>query len=95
MMGDVALKSAVNARSITEKEDVKASTEGSSEQEKDKKTPAIKVLLATVDYVQNQHFECNWFMPNFGVRESAHAGKIEALKRPSATRATWRTTAAR
>eukprot|EP00972_Heterocapsa_arctica_P091289 13469331-Heterocapsa_arctica.AAC.2 len=39
VMGDAALKRAMNAKSITEKEDVKASTEGSLEQEKDKKTP--------------------------------------------------------
>eukprot|EP00972_Heterocapsa_arctica_P111188 16370605-Heterocapsa_arctica.AAC.1 len=49
-MGDAALKRATDTKSITEKEGTKVNTEGSLEQEKDKKTPLIKVLLATVDY---------------------------------------------
>ena len=80
MMGDAASKRATDAKSITEKEGAKATTEGELEQEKDKKTSSTKELLATVDYIQSLHSECDWLLQNFDARKEARASEIEALK---------------
>ena len=83
MMGDAASKRATDAKSITEKEGAKATTEGELEQEKDKKTASTKELLATVDYMQSLHSECDWLMQNFDARKEARASEVDARDRKS------------
>jgi len=80
MMADAASKRATDAKSITEKEGAKATTEGELEQENDKKTASTKELLATVGYLQSLHSECDWLLTNFDARKEARASEIEALK---------------
>jgi septal ring factor EnvC (AmiA/AmiB activator) len=84
MMADAASKRATDAKSITEKEGAKATTEGELEQEKDKKTASTKELLATVDYIQSLHSECDWLLQNFDARKEARASEVEALKNAKA-----------
>jgi len=86
MMADAASKRATDAKSITEKEGAKATTEGELEQEKDKKTASTKELLATVDYIQSLHSECDWLLQNFDARKEARASEVEALKNAKAQR---------
>jgi septal ring factor EnvC (AmiA/AmiB activator) len=84
IMADAASKRATDAKSITEKEGAKATTEGELEQEKDKKTASTKELLATVDYIQSLHSECDWLLQNFDARKEARDSEVEALKNAKA-----------
>ena len=67
MMEESANKRAADAKSMTTKESEKAAAEEALETEKDKKTVTTKDLLATVDYIQSLHGECDWILKNFGL----------------------------
>jgi len=79
MMQESADKRATDAKSVTTKESEKANAEGALEAEKDKKTVTTKDLLATVDYMQSLHGECDWLLQNFDARKAARTSEIEAL----------------
>jgi predicted nucleic acid-binding Zn-ribbon protein len=79
MMQESADKRATDAKSVTTKESEKANAEGALEAEKDKKTVTTKDLLATVDYIQSLHGECDWLLGAFDARKAARTSEIEAL----------------
>merc|ERR1719198_897855 len=79
MMEESAAKRASDSKSITEKENLKATTEGELDAEKDKKAATTKDLLATAEYMKSLHEECDWLMSNFDARKAARTSEIEAL----------------
>merc|ERR1719224_256612 len=79
MMEESANKRAADAKSMTTKESEKAAAEEALQTEKDKKTVTTKDLLATVDYIQSLHGECDWILKNFDARKAARTSEIEAI----------------
>jgi len=79
MMEESAAKRFADSKSLTEKEGAKASTEGSLEEEKDKKTATINDLMATAEFIGSLHLECDWLLQNFDARKAARTSESEAL----------------
>merc|ERR1719473_2080100 len=84
MMADSAAKRAEDSRTITEKEVAKTSLEAELQESKDSKKAEEKELLATREYLQNLHNECDWLLENFDLRKQARAEEVEALKKAKA-----------
>jgi chromosome segregation ATPase len=79
MMSEASAKRAADVKLSTEKEALKASTEGELEAEKDKKTVTVKDLMATGEYLASLHKECDWLLSSYDARKSARTSEIEAL----------------
>merc|ERR1712070_904368 len=84
MSADAAAKRTADAASVTEKESMKASTEGALQGHKDAKTTSTKELLATLEYIQSLHGECDWLLENFDVRKEARANEVDSLQKAKA-----------
>merc|ERR1719247_1750696 len=84
MMSDSAAKRAEDSRTVTEKEGTKASLESELQGAKDAKRAEEKELLATREYLQNLHNECDWLLENFDLRKQARADEVDALKKAKA-----------
>jgi predicted nucleic acid-binding Zn-ribbon protein len=78
-MEDASTKRAADTKLSTEKEGLKASTEGELEAEKDKKTVTVKDLMATGEYLASLHKECDWLLQTYDARKAARSSEIEAL----------------
>jgi septal ring factor EnvC (AmiA/AmiB activator) len=79
MMEEASAKRAADVKLQTEKEALKASTEGELEAEKDKKTVTVKDLMATGEYLASLHKECDWLLSSYDARKTARTSEIEAL----------------
>lgn len=83
-MADSSEKRAQDSRAIAEKEGSVAQLEAELQEAKDAKKAEEKELLATQEYLQNLHGECDWLMENYDLRKSARLEESEALKRAKA-----------
>jgi len=84
MSADAAAKRTADAASIAEKESMKASTEAALQKHTEDKTLATKELMATLEYIQSLHGECDWLLQNFDVRKEARANEVDSLKKAKA-----------
>jgi len=79
MTSDSAEKRAMDSKSISEKEGVKADTEAALGKHKEELKSQKKEALATIEVIQATHGECDWLLQNFDVRKAARSNEIGAL----------------
>jgi hypothetical protein len=79
-MTDSAEKRAADTKSVADKSKAKAETQASLEANTEEKGATTKTLMATLEYVQSLHAECDWLLQYFEVRKEARAGEVESLK---------------
>merc|ERR1719183_743522 len=78
-MKDSAAKRADDSQTLADKQKAKAETEASMESNKEEKAATTKTLMATLEYIQSLHAECDWLLQYFEVRKEARAGEIDSL----------------
>merc|ERR1719199_1444780 len=76
---DAAEKRVQDSKSITEKEGAKAEAEVNLVKE-----TKMKEALATVNYIEGIHKDCDWLLKNYEVRKSARTGEADALTKAKA-----------
>merc|ERR1719362_329300 len=79
MMGEAQTKRAADSKSLAQLGTKKATTEENLQNEKDNKAAATKDLLATVEFLQSVHTECDWCLQNHEARKAARTSEIESL----------------
>lgn len=79
MTEDASAKRAADSKSLTEKGSAKATAEENLQAEKEKKAGTTKELMATLEYLQSLHGECDWLLQNYAARKEARVGELEAL----------------
>merc|ERR1719217_1442637 len=83
-MKDSAEKRALDAKSIEEKEGVKADLEAKLLKEEEEKTTTMKEAMATREYLAEVHGDCDWLLNNFETRKEARVGEVDALTKAKA-----------
>jgi len=83
-IGDSAAKRALDAKSIADKEGVKADTEAKLLKDEEEKTATTKEAMATHQYLGEVHADCDWLLTNFATRKEARAGEVDALTKAKA-----------
>jgi len=78
-MKDSSEKRASDAKLMSEKESFKAETETKLQAHKDSKAATSAELMATEEYINSLHGECDWLLKYFDVRKKARAGEIDSL----------------
>merc|ERR1740130_883736 len=84
MMADSAEKRAEDSKALTQKDKAKADTEGMVVSDTEMKKETTGQYLAAGEYKQQLHGECDWLLSNFGLRKSARADEVDALKNAKA-----------
>jgi len=84
LMTDSADKRAADSKSITVKEGEKADTETALSDHTENHKSSSKELMATLEYIQSLHAECDWLLKFFDMRKEARAGEIDSLKKAKA-----------
>merc|ERR1719229_1116933 len=84
MMGEAGEKRAADAKLVAEKTSAKASQGAALEAEKESKASTAKEHMATLEYIQSVHGECDWLMQYYAVRKDARASEIESLGKAKA-----------
>merc|ERR1719284_660639 len=83
-MADSAKKRATDAKSIEDKESLKADTEARVLKDDEEKTATMKEAMATHEYLAGVHADCDWLLTNFETRKTARAGEVDALTKAKA-----------
>jgi len=83
-MKDAAEKRTADSKLLSEKEGIKAETEGDLESKTEDKASAGSELMATMKYIASLHMECDWLLKYFDVRKEARASEIDALGKAKA-----------
>merc|ERR1711956_107081 len=78
-MRDSAEKRTKDSKLLGEKESTKADLEADLETHTEDKASTAKELMATMQYIQSLHNECDWLLKYFDVRKEARASEIDAL----------------
>merc|ERR1719450_290544 len=78
-MQDAASKRATDTKTLADKQKAKADTNASVEANTEEKAATTKTLMATLEYIQSLHAECDWLLQYFEVRKEARAGEISSL----------------
>jgi chromosome segregation ATPase len=84
LMADSAQKRAADSKSITTKEGEKADSETALSQQSEDHKSTSKELMATLEYIQSLHADCDWLLKFFDMRKEARAGEIDSLKKAKA-----------
>jgi len=84
LMADSAEKRAADSKSITVKEGEKADTETALSEQTETHKSTSKELMATLEYIQSLHADCDWLLKYFDMRKEARAGEIDSLKKAKA-----------
>merc|ERR1719517_252989 len=83
-MRDSAEKRTKDSKLLGEKESTKADLEADLETHTEDKASTAKELMATMQYIQSLHNECDWLLKYFDVRKEARASEIDALGKAKA-----------
>jgi hypothetical protein len=78
-MKDAAEKRADDTQTLADKGKAKAELTADMEANTEEKTATTKTLMATLEYIQSLHAECDWLLQYFEVRKEARAGEVESL----------------
>merc|ERR1719230_1254380 len=81
---DSAQKRAQDSKSLADKQKAKANTNADMEANTEEKAATTKTLMATLEYIQSLHAECDWLLQYFEVRKEARTGEIDSLKNAKA-----------
>jgi len=84
LMADSAQKRAADSKSITTKEGEKADAETALSEQSENHKSTSKELMATLEYIQSLHADCDWLLKFFDMRKEARAGEIDSLKKAKA-----------
>eukprot|EP00746_Dinoflagellata_sp_MGD_P160888 gnl/MRDRNA2_/MRDRNA2_87837_c0_seq1.p1 gnl/MRDRNA2_/MRDRNA2_87837_c0~~gnl/MRDRNA2_/MRDRNA2_87837_c0_seq1.p1 ORF type:complete len:752 (-),score=257.56 gnl/MRDRNA2_/MRDRNA2_87837_c0_seq1:109-2202(-) len=84
MMDDAAKKRAEDSKAIVEKQSAKANAEMDHSAATDSKKETGEELMATKEYLQELHQECDWLLQNYDLRKTARAEEVDALKKAKA-----------
>merc|ERR1740121_391694 len=79
MMGNSAQKRVQDSKAIAQKQGTKANLEADLEANKGEHSNTGKELMATLEYIQSLHSECDWLLQYFETRKEARAGEIDSL----------------
>merc|ERR1719440_1727657 len=79
-MSDSAAKRSQDSKTLADKQKAKANTNADLEAHTEEKAATTKTLMATLEYIQSLHAECDWLLQYFEVRKEARTGEIESLK---------------
>jgi len=83
-MKDSADKRATDSKTLADKQKAKADTNADMETHTEEKAATTKTLMATLEYIQSLHAECDWLLQYFEVRKEARTGEIDSLKNAKA-----------
>merc|ERR1719469_436715 len=75
-MKDSAEKRANDAKSIEDREAVKADLEAKLLKDEEEKTATMKEAMATHQFLADVHGDCDWLLSNFQNRKAAREGEI-------------------
>jgi len=78
-MKDAAEKRAQDSKSLTEKSAANARVETELQDHKEGEVGATRELMATAEYINSLHAECDWLLKYFDVRKEARASEIDSL----------------
>jgi len=78
-MTDSASKRAADTKSLADKTKAKAEMNADMEAHTEEKAATTKTLMATLEYIQSLHAECDWLLQYFEVRKEARTGEIDSL----------------
>jgi len=78
-MTDSAEKRATDSKSVADKSKAKAEMNAEVEANTEEKGATTKTLMATLEYIQSLHAECDWLLQYFEVRKEARTGEIDSL----------------
>jgi len=78
-MRDAAEKRATDTQTLADKGKAKAQLNADMEANTEEKAATSKTLMATLEYIQSLHAECDWLLQYFEVRKEARAGEVESL----------------
>jgi len=81
---DAAEKRVADSKSITEKDGAKAEAEMNIVKETKERQTKMKEALATVNYIEGLHKDCDWLLKNYDVRKNARTGEVDALTKAKA-----------
>merc|ERR1719310_1586958 len=84
LMADSAAKRAADSKSITVKAGEKADAENALSEQTETHKSTAKELMATLEYIQSLHADCDWLLKFFDMRKEARAGEIDSLKKAKA-----------
>jgi len=84
LMGDSSQKRAADSKSITAKEGEKADTETALSEQTENHKSTTSELMATLEYLQSLHADCDWLIKFFDMRKEARTGEIDSLKKAKA-----------
>lgn len=84
LMEESAKKRAADSKEITEKEGLKAETQGALQKHTDDKTATTKELMGTLEAIKALHEECDWLLQNFEARKEARTSEIDSLNKAKA-----------
>merc|ERR1719324_1998721 len=84
MMKDSAEKRAEDSKNLADKEKALADMEASLQKSTEDKKSTTSELMATVQYIQSLHAECDWLLQYFEVRKEARTSEIDALGKAKA-----------
>merc|ERR1719284_804308 len=84
MMKDSAEKRAGDAKNLADSESALADMQASLEKDTESKAATTKELMATHQYIQSLHNECDWLLQYFDVRKEARTSEIDALGKAKA-----------
>merc|ERR1740117_305632 len=78
-MKDSAEKRTTDSKAIADKAKAKAQLGADAEAATEEKGATTKTLMATLEYIQSLHAECDWLLQYFEVRKEARTGEIGSL----------------
>merc|ERR1719188_1572522 len=84
MMTDSTDKRATDSKSLKEKVSAKADLEAALEGHKETRMSVAKELMATLEWTNSLHAECDWLVKYYDVRKEARAGEVDSLKKAKA-----------
>merc|ERR1719310_2165092 len=83
-MTDSAAKRAQDSKTLADKQKAKAETTADIEAHTEEKAATTKTLMATLEYIQSLHAECDWLLQYFQGRKEARTGEIDSLSNAKA-----------
>merc|ERR1719460_2875535 len=83
-MSDSAAKRSADTKTLADKQKAKAELNADMEAHTEEKAATTKTLMATLEYIQSLHAECDWLLQYFQVRKEARTGEIDSLKNAKA-----------
>jgi chromosome segregation ATPase len=83
-MKDSADKRADDSKTLADKEAALADAKAALEKTTEEKASTTKELMATLQYIQSLHNECDWLLQYFTVRAEARASEVDALGKAKA-----------